>query len=85
MVFGLFRALNTRSRSKAGTLFFHQQLLEFFVIAHYTDFSERGDKHRQWQKYFWSLIPGSIEITFIIRIAHVNISIILDISLKSQI
>ena len=35
---------------------FHQQLLEFFVIAHYTDFSDRGDKHRQWQKYFgpWS-------------------------------
>ena len=34
---------------------------------------------------FWSLIPGSILVTFIILIAHVNNSKILYISLKSQV
>ena len=53
---------------------FHKQLLVFFVIAHYTDFSDKDDKHRRWQEYFWSLIPGSIPVTFIIWIAHVSIS-----------
>ena len=46
-------------------LFFNKQLLVFFVIENYTDFSDRGDKHRQWQKYFWPLLPVSISIYYL--------------------